>query len=128
MSRQGKQKDQSQAGAGTPVDPREKVVHQWTFRLPPLGEMDGGWMYKSDNPDCPIDAFIVKQSIVPAMPAEVVITMTVIPADPPKTGEMAIASVDEAASHVIEHREVRLSSVARGPQADAYEPGYGPEP
>ena len=103
-----------------------ELVSQWTFRLPPLGEMDGGWIYKSDNPDCPIESFTLKQSLVPQMPAEVVLTLTIIPADPPKTEEMPIASEIEMGAHPVHRREVGLSKVARGPQADAYENGYGP--
>ena len=122
MSPRGKSTDQTK-----PVDPREKVVHQWTFRLPPLGEAEGGWLYMSDNPACPIADFTVKQSLVPKMPAEVVITMTIIPADPPKTGKMEIAPLGETRMHEVHERDVPESHVVRGPQADAYEPGY-PKP
>ena len=99
----------------------DRVVTQWTFRLPPLGEMDGAWMYKSDNPSCPIESFTLKQSLVPLMPAEVVMTLTIIPADPPKTGEMEIAPKLTMDAHTVQRREVPVNQVARGPQADAYE-------
>jgi hypothetical protein len=43
----------------------------------------------------------------------------VIPADPPKTGEVGIAPLEEMGLHEVHTRQVSESQVIRGPQADA---------
>ena len=100
------------------------VATQWTFRVPPTGEVGGEWLYASYNPECPIEFLTLKKSVVPKMPAEVVITLTVIPRDPPKQGEMPLSSEGHMERHAVHERLVDGSRVPRGKDAGGvrYEP------